>query len=1714
MDTSFVKAKLTLKEKILLDKKDLRPLKAIVIPKTTITRIDAALKANTASDAIYGPDYRNGLDSILSKLISNTGSLLYTVKWKDGSTTTVAPNSLRPHYYSIVEAFEYAQFQEDESATNSSSIETEDILHPSTGRRTRSMGMTKRLRSSGIPPSKDMIDSDDALITEDLADDSSHSEDISIRRRLKKRNVRDQSLGDALSVEPESKTRHQPQRQSTTQRAIYNTENFLLSDAEFDELSSAKPPSKKARSDLSTKRTLPLALKKLKKPTSLQMTPISASLRNRHTDICCACHNDGEKLSADGGMVDLADTNLLLPCRYCTNSTHPACCKLNGAFKRIVYNSNKDKSSVSPAPALHDMATTPETTMITPDTTGTPDTTVVDENLIVKDTVTLEERQHSNYHICRKCVNKTSKPDSLKLGDCEKCRKQFVPTETNDDGCLLLRCKNCGRALCTDCIPRSWKEKNGNRDNDENIDDDTASIDQKAIRRSWIKHLCSTCDHFRGRKVEHILTWRRADTEHEPTHTSLPTLNATDLDRYDKDDLPPPSPLDDITNHVALDPSTATNQYVFLVKWEGFSYRHLDWVPASWLDGVTVKYQNFLQKYAGQQPGLMDDVVPLSFKSIDRILDVEKTGSGRIKKVYAKFHGRPYDEVCWDTPPFEPELKAPYLEALRYYHMIDKINSPTNMTKRIEKARSKLRPVDFGKFREFKTQPSYVANGTLLPHQLDGLNWFQYQWERKQPCILADDMGLGKTIQVVTFLDVLFNKYNVYPFLIVVPNSTATNWIREFNKWAPDLVVAPYFGSKKGRALAKKHEIFRHGRGENQISCHVVVMTYESALSDLGEFSGVKLWPYIVVDEAQRLKNNESLLFNRLSQIKTDNRILMTGTPLQNNMGELINIMNFVDPPNFNDTHDITNYYSDLNHQTVQELHRKLKPYFLRRTKDIVLKDLPPKKELIVPLSMTRLQKELYKDYLMKGSKIMAQLLQTQSKGGEHVDNGGKPGKQNYNNILMSLRKILNHPYLIHGVEVIQKNAADTQQAMVDACGKLKLLHMLLPKLFVHGHRVLIFSTMAIALDVLEDYLVGAGVKLVRVDGSTSQVDRVTCIDKFNAADSDVNVFLLTTRAGGVGINLATADTVIIYDSDFNPHADLQAISRAHRFGQKKPVLILRLMTRLSVEERILEKSKKKMVLDHLVVDKMDDEDLESEDVESILKFGLKALFDEDNDAETNITYKAADVDNLLDREAIFSTDTGPSEEIDAIDEKKDEPGIGNMSFSFAKIWQTGERAGTATNNDGSNEKAEGNNEQQDQDIWEKLLEENQRIAENESRHAAENLGRGARKRKAVSYAEIKSRKEGPSKGSTGNNKNGDTNEIDLDLAIDNEDNSDEEFNQPEKDEDYEDGKVDKYGKNGLPKVTSNDITSTSVDPRHTSQTSNPLLPHQRQANGAYSSQLSPSQMPTPRPILIEHAPVYLHNPVHPHVLHQQYYAPPPHPHSSMQRELASSSPPYQTNAPQSQSRPQPQPQPQLSQPLPAPHYNLQQQQMQTQQIPLYHQLQTDPRLLQTYLHVQQSYDRSPPMQQSCPPTRAAQQNYPPPPPPPLVQQNYPPPLVQQSHRPPSPVQQSHRPPSPVQPNRLSQTPQHRLEHPRFKQLYQGQSAGSSEVFHHNTSATIPPHLTHQPWLLTPHAIQQQQPSERPVASQQLHIAPQLYQQQLQPPPHSQQQRSHQHQMQ
>lgn len=571
-------------------------------------------------------------------------------------------------------------------------------------------------------------------------------------------------------------------------------------------------------------------------------------------------------------------------------------------------------------------------------------------------------------------------------------------------------------------------------------------------------------------------------------------------------------------------------------------------------------------------------------------------------------------------------------------------------------------------------------------------------------------MGLGKTIQIISYFYVLYKKYHIYPFICVVPNSTATNWIREFEKWAPELVVAPFFGSNISRKLALDNEVFRP---DGDLKCHVVVCTYESAMEST--MLHRTPWSVVVVDESQRLKNDESMLFKTLKTWDVDQITLLTGTPLQNNLRELFNIMNFIQPKGFHG--DEAENYIDMTTANVEELHGRLRPHFLRRTKEEVLKTLPPKYELIVPLSMTPLQKRVYKECL---SGEIHETLNAAT---------GAKRQRGLSSIFMNLRKTLNHPYLLDGVETMQPTLADTQAAMIGAAGKLKLFHQMYPKLKAQGHRMLIFSTMTRVLDVLEDYLTYEKIGYTRLDGTSSERDRVRSIDAFNDPNSKLDVFLLSTRAGGVGINLATADTIIIWDSDFNPYADLQAISRAHRIGQQNMVLILRLMTRLSIEEKVLQIGKKKMALEHVVVERMTKENDEEklEDIESILKYGAEALFADDDSKD--VQYDSAAIDSLLDREKYRETAIEKQqEEIKEAEEGNKKAAEQGMNFSFAKVW----KADGSIEDLPSEDKVANNN---DEDFWEKFLKEKEIEAarkKEERRLAVEQLGRGARKRAVV----------------------------------------------------------------------------------------------------------------------------------------------------------------------------------------------------------------------------------------------------------------------------------------------------------------------------------------------------------------------------------------------
>ncbi|KAK7202427.1 chromatin remodelling complex ATPase chain ISW1 [Myxozyma melibiosi] len=465
----------------------------------------------------------------------------------------------------------------------------------------------------------------------------------------------------------------------------------------------------------------------------------------------------------------------------------------------------------------------------------------------------------------------------------------------------------------------------------------------------------------------------------------------------------------------------------------------------------------------------------------------------------------------------------------------------------------------------FTESPSFI-DGKMRDYQVQGLNWLIQLHENGISGILADEMGLGKTLQTISFLGYLrFVKDVKGPHLVAVPKSTLDNWAREFAHWTPAVNVLVLQGQKEARAELISQRLLTG-------DFDVCITSYEMILrekSHLNKFA----WEYIIVDEAHRIKNEDSMLSQIIRVFNSRNRLLITGTPLQNNLHELWALLNFLLPDVFSDSNVFDQWFESQNSDqdtVVQQLHKVLRPFLLRRVKSDVEKSLLPKKEINVYIGMSEMQIKWYQ-------KILEKDIDAVNGAG-----GKRESKTRLLNIVMQLRKCCNHPYLFEGAEPGPPYTTD--EHLVQNAGKMVMLDKLLKRLKAQGSRVLIFSQMSRLLDILEDYCLFREYEYCRIDGSTAHEDRIAAIDEYNKPDSEKFVFLLTTRAGGLGINLTTADIVIIYDSDWNPQADLQAMDRAHRIGQTKQVVVFRFVTENAIEEKVLERAAQKLRLDQLVI--------------------------------------------------------------------------------------------------------------------------------------------------------------------------------------------------------------------------------------------------------------------------------------------------------------------------------------------------------------------------------------------------------------------------------------------------------------------------------------------------------------------------------------------------
>ncbi|XP_053318668.1 chromodomain-helicase-DNA-binding protein 3 isoform X2 [Spea bombifrons] len=937
------------------------------------------------------------------------------------------------------------------------------------------------------------------------------------------------------------------------------------------------------------------------------------------------------------------------------------------------------------------------------------------------------ERAPQGKWSCPHCEKEGVQWEAKEIEEEEMEERRRERREEEDDHMEFCRvCKDGGELLCCDACVSSYHI--------HCLNPPLPDIPHG----EWLCPRC-TCPRLKGR-VQKILHWRWGVP---PEGVVLPRPPDADPDEE------PPQALQ------------GRSEREFFVKWAGMSYWHCSWITELQLEIFhTVMYRNFQRKNDMDDPPPFDygsgedegkseknkdpeysDMeerfyrygIKAEWMSIQRIINHSMDRKG-VYHYLIKWRDLSYDQSTWE----DDAMKLPdyeYHKQMYWKHreliMGDSSQCPVKY-KRHHKG-SYMNEVPRSPTNDptvkYEAQPQFVSatGGTLHMYQLEGLNWLRFSWAQGTDTILADEMGLGKTIQTIVFLYCLYKEGHTRgPFLVSAPLSTIINWEREFQMWAPDFYVVTYTGDKDSRAVIRENEfsyqdnVMKGGKkafkmkAQAQVKFHVLLTSYELITIDQAALGSIR-WACLVVDEAHRLKNNQSKFFRVLNGYQIDYKLLLTGTPLQNNLEELFHLLNFLTPERFNNLEGFLEEFADISKEDqIKKLHDLLGPHLLRRLKADVFKNMPAKTELIVRVELSPMQKKYYKFILTRNFEAL------NSRGG---------GNQvSLLNIMMDLKKCCNHPYLfpvaaLEGPKL--PSGAYEGGSLIKASGKLLLLQKMLRKLNEQGHRVLIFSQMTKMLDLLEDFLDFEGYKYERIDGGITGSLRQEAIDRFNSPGAQQFCFLLSTRAGGLGINLATADTVIIYDSDWNPHNDIQAFSRAHRIGQANKVMIYRFVTRASVEERITQVAKRKMMLTHLVVRPglgSKAGSMSKQELDDILKFGTEELFKDEIESGDNreddssvIHYDNRAIARLLDRNQDETEDT----EVQNMNEYL-------SSFKVAQYVVREEEKLEELEREVIKQE-----ENVDPDYWEKLLRHHY---EQQQEDLARNLGKGKRVRKQVNY--------------------------------------------------------------------------------------------------------------------------------------------------------------------------------------------------------------------------------------------------------------------------------------------------------------------------------------------------------------------------------------------
>ncbi|KAK8192764.1 DNA repair protein rhp26 [Zalaria obscura] len=532
---------------------------------------------------------------------------------------------------------------------------------------------------------------------------------------------------------------------------------------------------------------------------------------------------------------------------------------------------------------------------------------------------------------------------------------------------------------------------------------------------------------------------------------------------------------------------------------------------------------------------------------------------------------------------------------------------------------------------------------SLFDYQKTGVQWLWELYSQQVGGIIGDEMGLGKTIQVISFLAGLhYSKKVTKPIIVVCPATVMKQWVNEFHRWWPPLRVSILHTSGSGMLDVKREarldddlESFDYGSSGKKMTKgakaakrivdkvtrdgHVLVTTY-SGLQTYAEFLIPTDWEYAVLDEGHKIRNPNTAITIYCKELRTHNRIILSGTPMQNNLTELWSLFDFIFPMRLGTLVNFRQQFefpikqggyanaSNLQVETAMKCAETLKdaisPYLLQRFKVDVASDLPKKSERVLFCKLTKLQRETYERFL--NSEEMKSILN----GKRHALYG-----------VDILRKICNHPDLVEHKTLSIKEGY--QYGTGAKSGKMQVVKALLEVWKKNGHKTLLFAQHRIMLDILEKFIQGmGGFNFLRMDGNTSIKDRQNLVDQFNK-DPDLHVFLLTTKVGGLGVNLTGANRVIIYDPDWNPSTDVQARERAWRLGQKREVEIYRLMTAGTIEEKIYHRQIFKQFLTNKILkDPKQRQTFQLRDLHDLFTLGSAT----DGQTETGSIFKGTEV--------------------------------------------------------------------------------------------------------------------------------------------------------------------------------------------------------------------------------------------------------------------------------------------------------------------------------------------------------------------------------------------------------------------------------------------------------------------------------------------------------